>query len=161
MSDALAEFATQAGLHSVREIVVPELATPRIRQPRADIQMWGHPSLPLLHGDATVISTHRRAANVARATPGAAADAAERAKARKYGEAGGVSVLGLCMEFGGRHGPRLQQLLGQLASLARQQCALAGAPATRAPLRAWRQKLAVLLGRAIAALVSTAVEPHR
>ena len=70
MSDALAEFAAQAGLHCVREIVVPELATARIRQPRADIQMWGHPSLPLLHGDATVISTHRRAANVARATPG-------------------------------------------------------------------------------------------
>ena len=116
--------------------------------------------MPLLHGDATVISTHRRAATAARAVPAAAAHAAERAKVRKYGEAGGVSVQGLCIEFGGRHGPCLQQLLGQLALLARQQGTLAGAPAARAPLRAWRQRLAVLLGRAVAVLVTTAVEPH-
>ena len=68
-------------------------------------------------------------------------------------------MQGLCMEFGGRHGPRLQLLLGQLASLARQQGALAGAPAARAPLRAWRQKLAVLLGRAVAVLVTSAAVP--
>ena len=92
------------------------------------------------------------------AAPFASAAAAERSKATKYTPRGGASMLGLALEWNGRHGPQLTSFLEQLASLHRAHECLRGR-AARAPLLLWRTRLAILLGRAIAVLVSSACMP--
>ncbi|CAK0808204.1 unnamed protein product, partial [Prorocentrum cordatum] len=136
--DELAACARTAGLAATREVVLPELATATMREPRVDVQLWGHSSLPIFHGDFTIVSTHNRRGHSA--TAGAGATAAEAAKVTKYGARGGTSVQGLALEFGGRHGPQLTCLLQQLASLTRHQSHLRDTGCARPPLRDWRQR---------------------
>ena len=131
--DELAACARTAGLAATREVVLPELATATMCEPRVDIQLWGHCSLPVFHGDFTVVSTHNHRGHSA--TAGAGATAAEAAKVTKYGARGGTSVQGLALKFGGRHGPQLTCLLQQLASLTRHQSHLRGTGCARSPLR--------------------------
>ena len=89
---------------------------------------------------------------------GAAAAKAEDAKELSYGSRGGVSILGLAMEAGGRHRPRLTSHLKLLASLARKRCDYTGKE-PRFFLHCWRQRLAVLLGRFTAHAVAAAAAP--
>eukprot|EP00959_Pyramimonas_sp_CCMP1952_P347749 7284314-Pyramimonas_sp.AAC.1 len=60
-----------------------------MREPRVDVRLWGHCSLPIFHGDFEVVSTHNRRGHSA--TAGAGTTAAEAAKVAKYGARGGAS----------------------------------------------------------------------
>ena len=45
----------EAGLKSQREVVVPALVTERLTEPRVDVDAWGHPGLPHMRLDFTVV----------------------------------------------------------------------------------------------------------
>ena len=159
-ADELATMQQQAGLRARREVYVPQLATAKKTEPRADIMCWGPASLPVLRLDFTVVSPWaNRNAVAAQEAPAETARRAEEAKDREYGTKGGISVRGLALEAGGRHGPRLEAHLKLLASLARRRDGLVGRE-PRHHLRAWRTRLAVLLGRFTAHTVMTALGGH-
>ena len=107
--------------------------------------------------DFTVVSPWAsRNLQAARAGPAESARRAEEDKGKEYGSKGGISVKGLAMEAGGRHGPQLGEHLRLLASLARRRDGLAGRE-PRHHLRVWRQRLAVLLGRFTARAVTASL----
>ena len=159
-ADEIASMQQQAGLRSRREVYVPQLATAKKTEPRADIMCWGSATLPVLRQDFTMVSpwASRNAAAMQEA-PAAAARRAEEAKDSEYGTKGGISVRGLALEAGGRHGPRLEEHLKFLASLARRRDSLVGRE-PRHHLRAWRTRIAVLLGRFTAHSVMAALGGH-
>ena len=45
----------EAGLKSQREVVVSALVTERLTEPRVDVDAWGHPGLPHMRLDFTVV----------------------------------------------------------------------------------------------------------
>ena len=45
----------EAGLKSQREVVVPMLATEKLTEPRVDVDAWGHPGLPHIRLDYTIV----------------------------------------------------------------------------------------------------------
>ena len=159
ITDEIAKAQLAAGLHARREVYVPQLATPKKTEPRADLHAWGLAALPQTRLDFTLVSpwASRHLGN-ARSAPAQVAAKAEQAKDKEYGAAGGICILGLAMEAGGRHGPRLQSHLKLLASLARSRDGLAGREPRR-HLHAWRQRIAVLLGRFTAYAVISAQAP--
>ena len=155
--DEIALMHQQAGLCARREVHVPQLATASKTEPRADIVAWGAVALPVVRFDLTVISPWAsRNMEASRTAPGEAARRAEQSKCKEYGSKAGISVCGLAIEAGGRHGPRLSEHLRLLASLARRRDGLAGRE-PRHHLRQWRQRLAVLLGRFTAQTVTAAL----
>ena len=109
----------EAGLTSQREAVVPALATEKLTEPRDDVDAWGHPGLPRMRLDLTVVdaevlhysSIMRKAQKQDPATA-----QAEKAKESKYGKTkGGIGVTGIAVQLSGRFGPRLDTLLRKLA----------------------------------------------
>lgn len=155
--DELAAMHQQAGLRARREVYVPQLATQCKTEPRADIAAWGTVVLPVVRLDFTVVSPWAaRNAEPAKLQPAEAARRAENAKATEYGARAGISLKGVAMEAGGRHGPQLAEHMRLLASLARRRDGLAGREPRR-HLRCWQQRLAVLLGRFTAQAVTTAL----
>ena len=158
-ADELAEMHRQAGLSATREVVVPQLATQKKTEPRADILAWGHVALPQVRLDFTVVSPWAsRNSEAALLRPGETAARAERSKDAEYGARGGISILGIAMETGGRHGPRLRSHLQHLAALARQREGLHGKE-PRHHLKHWRERLAVLMGRYTARTIEAASTP--
>ena len=104
---------------SQREVVVPALATEKFTEPRVDVDAWGHPRLPHMRLDLTVVdaealhysSVMRKAQEQA-----PAAAQAEKAKESKYGKTkGGIGVTGKAVHLSGRFGPGLDTLLRKLA----------------------------------------------
>ena len=88
----------EAGLKSQREVVVLALVTERLTEPRVDVDAWGHPGLPHMRLDFTVVDAeaihYSSAMKKAQDTAPVAAQA-EKAKEYKYGKAkGGVGVTG-------------------------------------------------------------------
>ena len=159
-ADEIARMHQQAGLRSRREVFVPQLASPKKTEPRADIVCWGPPTLPVLRLDLTVISPWAiRNAKTMLEAPAATAQKAEDAKVDDYGSKGGISVQGIALEAGGRYGPQLDAHLRLLASLARARDGLVGRE-PRHHFRAWRTRIAVLLGRFTAHTVTTALGGH-
>ena len=159
-ADEIARMQQQAGLRSRREVYLPQLATRKKTEPRADIVCWGTPALPVTRLDFTVVSPWAsRNAKTMLERPAATAKRAEDAKADEYGSKGGISVQGIALEAGGRFGPQLDAHLRLLASLARARDGLAGRE-PRHHLRTWRTRLAVLLGRFTAHTVTTALGGH-
>ena len=79
----------EAGLKSLREVVVPALVTDRLTEPRVDVDAWIHPGLPHIRLDFTVVnaeaihysSSMRKAPDTA-----PAAAQAEKTKENKYGK---------------------------------------------------------------------------
>ena len=45
----------EPGLKSKREVVVPALATEKLTEPRVDVDAWGHPGLPHMRFDLTIV----------------------------------------------------------------------------------------------------------
>ena len=82
----------EAGLKSQRELVVPALATEKLTEPRVDVDARGHPGLPHMRLDLTVVdaealhysSVMRKAQEQA-----PAAAQAEKAKESTYGKTKG------------------------------------------------------------------------
>ena len=138
---------TSAGLRSQREVVVPALATAQLTEPRIDIDAWGHPGLPHLRLDVTVVDPAAERYAKVRGQPAGPAQMAERGKAVKYGlPPGGVGVTGLALETTGRLGPNFAALLVQLAGFARAARAAAGQETTR-ELRHWHTQVSMCLAR--------------
>ena len=159
-ADDIARFQQQAGLRSRREVYLPQLATEKKTEPRADIVCWGSPALPICRLDLTMVSPWAaRNATTLMQAPAATAAKAERAKTAEYGSRGGVFVTGLAIEAGGRHGPQLANHLRLLANMARARDRQLGRE-PKQHLRAWRTRLAVLLGRFTASTVTTALGGH-
>ena len=159
ISNEIARAQEAAGLHARREVYVPQLATAKKTEPRADLMAWGSPALPQARLDFTLVSpwASRHRAN-AQSGPAQAASKAEQAKDAEYGAKGGVSILGIAMEAGGRHGPRLEAHLKLLASLAGRRDSLTGRDPKR-HLQQLRLRISVLLGRFIAFAVESALAP--
>ena len=159
ITDEIAKAQETAGLHARREVYVPQLATPKKTEPRADLHAWGLAALPQIRLDFTLVSPWAsRHLESARSASAQVAAKAEQAKDKEYGAAGGICILGIAMEAGGRHGPRLQSHLKLLAALARSRDGVAGKEPRR-HLHAWRQRIAVLLGRFTAYAVTSAQTP--
>jgi len=97
-----------AGLQCRREVHIPELATDRLKEPRADLDAWGMPGQGHARLDFTAVAQWAARHSRAEPAPGAAAATAEKEKFTKYGSRGGVHVQGLAMELGGRCGPALE-----------------------------------------------------
>ena len=146
----------EAGLRAQQEVVVPALATEKITEPRVDVDAWGHPGLPHLRLDFTVVDpTAQRFASSCKQPAGAAAQA-ERAKATKYGTPlGGVGVTGISLELSGRFGPNLDDLLRRLSGYRRALQAAAGRDAGR-PLQSWRLAYSLALARYTASAIVSA-----
>ena len=149
----------EAGLRAQREVLVPALATPKLKEPRIDIDAWGHPGLPHMRLDFTTASpAAARYQRVNRATAQAAA-AAENGKTNKYGGAvGGVFVQGLALELTGRYGPNLDALLRRCAGLARTRAVALGGDAPRL-LQHWRLRISLILARFAHAAIESAEDP--
>ena len=160
IADEIARFQQQAGLRTRREAFVPQLATSKKTEPRADVVCWGHAAIPVLRFDVTVISPWAsRNAKTFMAAPAATAQKAEVGKADEYGSKGGISMQGLAIEAGGRFGPQLDAHLRLLASLCRTRDAFIGRE-PRHHLQAWRTRIAVLVGRFTAHTVTSALGGH-
>ena len=152
--------ARAAGFHGLAEQVVPELRTAARKEPRLDIEAWGHPAQPRLLLDFTVRDPAASRYADLRSEPAGTAAQGEREKAKEYPALGGVSVRGLCMERLGRHGPGLAQLLHELADMARRRDADRG-QAPRRWLKIWRSQLSGVAVRSRQRAVATAVEDRR
>ena len=137
---------------------MPALATEKLTEPRVDVDAWGHPGLPHLRLDFTVIDPRAQHFGSAhRETAGAAAKA-EGAKAEKYGTPiGGVGVTGLALELSGRFGPGLDGLLRRLAGYRRALQSAAGREAER-PLQSWRLAFSLALARYTASAILSATD---
>ena len=135
------------GMRAQREVLAPDLATPKLTQPRVDVDAWGHPGLPHLRLDFTAVSPSAVRSRRVKRRPTQAAEQAEKDKANKYGcRPGGVGVDGVAMELSGRHGPNLDTLLRKLAGYARADATAKSTEAQR-HLQHWRIALSVALAR--------------
>ena len=80
----------EAGLKSQRDVIVPMLATERMTEPRVDVVARGHPGLPHIRLDYTVVGAEAfHYSSVMRKAQGKAPAVAqaEKTKASKYGNA--------------------------------------------------------------------------
>ena len=146
----------EAGLHAQREVIVPDLATDKLKEPRVDVDAWGHPGLPHLRLDFTVVDPDAQRYFSLTDAPGHAADTAEAGKRGKYGKSkGGMGVDGMALELTGRFGPELDAHLRRCAGLARATAVAHGREAPRL-LQQWRTRFAVLLARFWHAAIASA-----
>ena len=139
--------------------MVPMLATEKLTEPRVDVDAWGHPGLPHIRFDYTVVDAealHLTSAMRKAQEKAPAAAQAEKAKANKYGNAKrGIGVMGIAMQLSGRFGPRLDALLRKLAGFQRAIGKALGRDCGR-PLQDWRLLLSLALARYIAATILSA-----
>ena len=142
----------QAGYQTLREQVIPELATSECKTPVLDLEGWSTRAMPRLLVDFTV--RHPTAARY-RQSDGCNASAtvvAEREKQQHYPTRAGLGVTVAAMEVYGRFGHDLTCLLEQLSDLAQQRDRAFGHKPGRW-LHRWRVQLshatACFLGRAI------------
>ena len=146
----------EAGLKSQREVVVPALMTDRLTEPRVDVDAWGHPGLPHIRLDFTVVDAeaihYSSAMRKAQDTAPAAAQA-EKTKENKCGKVtGGVGVTGIAMQLSGRFGPGLDAILpGYKRAITK----AAGRDGGRS-LQEWRKLLSLALARYTAATILSA-----
>ena len=140
----LSDAHRQAGMGVQREVVVPELMTPKMLEPRVDVDAWGHPGLLHVRVDFTVASSTAGRYRQASPEPGHAAEVAERGKRTKYKSIGGVGVIGAALETHGRHGPGLDWILRTCAGLSRAHAADLGREPRRL-LQSWRTSLSIAL----------------
>ena len=149
----------EAGLKSQREVVVPALATEELTEPRFDVDAWGHPGLPHMRLDLTVVDAealHYSSVMGKAQEQAPAAAQAEKAKENKYGKTkGGIGVMGIAMQLSGRFGPGLDTLLRKLAGYKRAITKAAGKDSGRL-LQEWRKLLSVALARYTAATMLSA-----
>ena len=153
----------EAGLISQREVVVPALATEQLTEPRVDVDALGHPGLPHMGLDFTVVDTEAlRYSSVMRKAQeeAPAAAQAEKAKGSKYGKTkGGVGVTGIAVQLSGRFGPGLGTLSCKLAGYKRASTKAAGKHSGR-PLQERRKLLSVALARYTDATFLSAAGHH-
>ena len=143
--------ARAAGLHSVVEQVIPELATADRAEPRVDVDAWGHPAAPRTLLDVTVCAPFAdRYAKCESATA-----SAEARKDTEYPAQAGLRVTGVAVDLFGRLGPGLSALLEQWADLARQRDLLRGRPSRRW-LHTWRSQISCAVAKGVARLLITA-----
>ena len=107
------------GAHSNRrEVVVPALVTERLTEPRVDVDARGHPGLPHVRLDFTVVD-----AEAIRYSSAMRKDTAAQSRENeenKHGKVkGGVGVTGTAMQLSWRFGPGLDALLRRLAGCKR------------------------------------------
>ena len=102
-------------------MVVPPLVTERLTEPLVDVDAWGHPGLPHIRLDFTVVDAealHCSSAMRKALETAPAAAQAEKTKESKYGKTKG-GVTGTAMQLSGRFGPGLDALFWRLAGYKR------------------------------------------
>ena len=136
------------------------LATDKLTEPRVDVDAWGHPRLPHIRLDYTVVDAealHNASAMKKAQEKAPAAAQAERTNAKKYGNAkGGIGVMGIAMQLSGRFGPGLDTFLRKLAGFRRAIGKAVGRDCGRPP-QEWRSLLSLALARYIAATILSAI----
>ena len=115
--------AAKQGLKSQREVVVPALATEKLTEPRVDVGAWGHPGLPHMRLDLTVVDAEAlHYSSVMRKAQEQAPQQHKRRRRKKTKmekTKGGIGVMGIALQLSGRFGPGLDTLLRQLAGYKR------------------------------------------
>ena len=143
----LQQAMEQAGYQTIREQVVPELATKKCPSPQLDLDAW---CLEL--GERVVVDFTIRHPTAARYLGTDAMATACREKHRHYPAQAGVHVSAAAMEIYGRFSEELTGLLEMLAQRAQQRDRAFGHQPGRW-LRRWRIQLshaaASLIGRAV------------
>ena len=145
----------QAGMGAQREVIVPDLITPKMLEPRVDVDAWGHLGLPHERVDFTVANSIAARYHQTNPEPGHPAEVAERGKRNKYARSGGIGVVGAALETRGRHGPGLDGILRTCAGLARARSTALGREPRRLLLH-WRTSLSIALARFLHVAVSSA-----
>ena len=136
-----------AGLWAQREVIIPELRTPKMQKPRVDVEAWGHPGLARLLVDFTVVSPDAQRYEGPQSTPAQAARRGEQGEVAKYNAGhGGTKVTGASMET-------------TVAGYARAIDSQMGHPPRRL-LSQWRLQLSMALARFTAAAVLSARDPE-
>ena len=149
--DRLYWASKSTGARSLREQVVPELATPKRAEPRADLEIWGLASEPRALFDLTVCAPFAaRYQGVASSVA-----AGEARKRNEYPVQAGIAVQGVAVDVFGRIGPALHDTLTRWADLARQRDQSRGQHPRRW-LHLWRTQLSVEIARGISRLIYTA-----
>ena len=155
VATSITMHVAQRGANRQREVIVPTPATKKLTEARVDVGTWGHPGLPHIRLDCTVVDegAHHYSSAIRKGQEEALAAAqAERAKTNKYGKAkGGVGVTGISMQLNGRFGPWLDTLLRVLARYNKAAYRDGGRP-----LQEWQKLLSVALARYTASTVPSA-----
>ena len=145
IADILYDASRAAGYSALCEQVIPTLFTPKRREPRLDVELWGHTAAPDALLDVTVCAPW--AARYAH-DPATATTTAEKRKDDSYPRIGGIGVTGIAVDLYGGFGPGLSSLLSDLANLARtRDISRGGAP--RRLLHAWRTRISAAIARGV------------
>ena len=107
------------------------LATEKLTEPRVDVNAWGHPGLPHIRLDFSVVdaeSLHYSSVVRKGQEKAPAAAQAERLKESKYGRGRErVGVTGISLQLSGSFSPELDALLRRLPEYTRAISNAAGA----------------------------------
>ena len=144
------QAARAAGFTSLKEQVIPELATRARKEPRVDVDAWGLVAQPRVLLDVTVTCPFAQ-----RYEKKAAVECGEQRKDQEYPRRAGLSVTGVAVDVYGRHGPALQELLVKFADLARQHETDQGIQPRRW-LNRWRIRIATEIARGCSRQICTA-----
>ena len=149
LAEVYADIIQECGGIARREVFVPEFSASR--EAWLDVWAYGTPELPDLLLDLSVRNPGADRYRVAAGEyPGAAAAAGELEKDARYPPAGGRRVWPVIYETRGRAGLRAEELLQQLAAVARRRAHRRGR-AVGQELQRWRARLDGSLQRGIAA----------
>ena len=130
--------------------MVAELATPKRKEPRVDVDAWGLVAEPRVLLDVTVTFPFAQ-----RYEDKSAVSCGEQRKDNEYPSKAGLAVNGVSVDVFGRHGPALQDLLIRFADLARQHDVDMGMQPRRW-LNRWRVRISTEIARGCSRLISTA-----
>ena len=146
----LMQAARAAGFSALKEQVVAELATPKRKEPRVDVDAWGLVSEPRILLDVTVTCPFAQ-----KYEDKSSVESGEQRKDKEYPRKAGLAVSGIAVDVFGRHGPALQELLVKLADLARQHEVDQGVQPRRW-LRRWRARISTEIARGCSRQLCTA-----
>ena len=146
----LLQAARAAGFTALKEQVIAELATPRRKEPRVDVDAWGLVAEPRVLLDVTVTCPFAD-----RYEDKSAVTCGEHRKDIEYPCKAGLTVTGVAVDVFGKHGPALKDLLIRFADLARQHESDMGVQPRRW-LHRWRVRIATEIARGCSRQISTA-----
>ena len=132
------------------EQVISELASQTRKEPRVDVEAWGHPGEAWTLLDVTVCAPWAD-----RYTDKTAVEAAEHRKNLEYPRRGGIAVTGISVDLLGRFGSQLDALLARWADYARARDRDRG-QCPRRWQHIWRVKISSAVATGIARQISSA-----
>ena len=157
--DVMGKAGQAAGFRTLVEQVIPELADNKRKEPRVDVEAFGHAHQPDVLLDVTVADPWAIRYNQADTTKLPAASA-ERRKDTEYPSRGGYVVRGIAVDLLGNFGPHLDEVLSEWAALARARDFAFGY-SSRRWLQLWQIQISAIIAKGVARQIATAQRWHR